>query len=152
MAIKNFKAPVYKEEKSNGDAILVSKYMTTQLITFRPNQTVLEVMELLIKNHISGGPVLDESKKLLGIISEGDCMKQIAESRYYNMPMNDILVEKHMVKNVDTITPNMSIFEVANLFYTSNRKRFPVLKDGELVGQISRRDILKAALALKDNW
>jgi CBS domain-containing protein len=152
MAIKNFKAPVHKEEKSNSDTILVSKYMTTQLITFRPDQTVLEVMELLIKNHISGGPVLNEKKELLGIISEGDCMKQIAESRYYNMPMNNILVEKHMIKNVDTITPNMTIFEVANLFYTSSRKRFPVLEDGELVGQISRRDILKAALALKENW
>ena len=124
--------------------------MTTKLITFKPDQSVLEVMELLIKNKISGGPVVNEKNELLGIISEGDCMKQIAESGYYNVPMNDVKVEDHMVKNVETITAGMSIFEVASLFYTSKRKRFPVLENGELVGQISRRDVLKAALGLKD--
>jgi CBS domain-containing protein len=107
-------------------------------------------MEILIKNRISGGPVVNEKKELLGIISEGDCMKQIADSRYYNIPMNDVLVEKHMVTDVDTIAPNTSIFEVASLFYKTQRKRFPVLENGTLVGQISRRDVLKAALALKD--
>ena len=150
MAIKNFKAPSKKPEKIDSDKILVSKYMTTRLITFSPDQPVLEVMEALIKNRISGGPVVNEKNELLGIISEGDCMKQIAESGYYNVHMNDIKVEKHMVTDVDTITPNMSIFEVASLFYNSKRKRFPVLDNGALVGQISRRDILKAALTLKD--
>jgi CBS domain-containing protein len=150
MAIKNFKAPTNKQEKDISDKILVSKYMTTKLITFGPKQSVLEVMELLIKNKISGGPVVNEKNELQGIISEGDCMKQIAESGYYNVPMNDVKVEDHMVRDVDTITPSMSIFEVASLFYKSKRKRFPVLENGELVGQISRRDILKAALALKD--
>lgn len=150
MAIKNFKSPTNKQEKINSDKILVSKYMTTKLITFKADQSVLEVMELLIKNKISGGPVVSEKNELLGIISEGDCMKQIAESGYYNVPMNDVKVEDHMVRDVDTVNSGMSIFEVASLFYNSKRKRFPVLDDGELVGQISRRDILKAALALKD--
>ncbi|MEI6866027.1 CBS domain-containing protein [Flavicella sp.] len=150
MAIKNFKAATIKQEKKVSDKILVSKYMTTKLITFKPEQSVLEVMELLIKNKISGGPVVNDKNELLGIISEGDCMKQIAESGYYNLPMNHVKVEDHMVKNVDTINTGMSIFEVASLFYTSKRKRFPVLENGALVGQISRRDILKAALALKD--
>ena len=150
MAIKNFKSPTNKQEKINSDKILVSKYMTTKLITFKADQSVLEVMELLIKNKISGGPVVSEKNELLGIISEGDCMKQIAESGYYNVPMNDVKVEDHMVRDVDTVNSGMSIFEVASLFYNSKRKRFPVLDNGELVGQISRRDILKAALALKD--
>jgi CBS domain-containing protein len=150
MAIKNFKAPEQKEKKFNADTILVSHYMTTRLITFRPEQTVLEVMEMLIQNKISGGPVVNEKKELLGIISEGDCMKQIADSRYYNIPMNDVLVAKHMVTDVDTIAPDTSIFEVASMFYKTQRKRFPVLENGTLVGQISRRDVLKAALALKD--
>jgi len=151
MAIKNFKAATKKQEKDYSDKILVSKYMTTKLITFRPDQFVLEVMELLIKNKISGGPVVNEKNELLGLISEGDCMKQIAESGYYNVPLNDRKVEDHMATDVDTISSGMSIFEVANLFYKSKRRRFPVLNNnGELVGQISRTDILKAALALKD--
>ena len=152
MAIKNFKAPVHKEEKSMPDVILVSKYMKTQLITFKPRQSVLEVMETLIKHRISGGPVIGENNQLLGMISEGDCMKKISESRYYNMPMNDVTVDKLMATDLETILSSMTIFEAASLFYKSNRRRFPVLKDGKLVGQISRRDILKAALSLKDNW
>ncbi len=150
MAIKNFKAPAQKEGKPNTKDILVSKYMTTALITFKPEQSVLEVMEILIKNKISGGPVVGENKELLGIISEGDCMKQVSESRYYNLPMNDFRVDKFMVTDVDTITPDMTIFDVASLFYSTNRKRFPVLLNGELVGQISRRDVLKAALTIND--
>jgi CBS domain-containing protein len=153
MAIKNFKAPIRKQPKSQADAILVSNYMTTKLITFRPDQPVLEVMELLIKNRISGGPVVNEKNQLLGIISEGDCMKQISESRYYDMPMHDETVDKYMAVQVDTIHPDTTIFELATRFYASKRKRYPVLsKTGELVGQISRRDVLKAALALKEGW
>ena len=70
MAIKNFKAPTTKEEKDYTDKIFVSKYMTTKLITFKADQSVLEVMELLIKNKISGGPVVNDNNQLLGIISE----------------------------------------------------------------------------------
>jgi CBS domain-containing protein len=153
MAIKNFKAPEFKGEKPKSDTILITRYMTTNLITFKPNQSLLEVIQLLITNKISGGPVVNEQNELLGIISEGDCMKQISESRYHNMPMHDVTVESNMVTDVQTISSNLTIFDVANLFYTSKRKRFPVLNDeGELVGQISRRDILKAALEIKDIW
>lgn len=153
MAIKNFKAPEFKGENTKADNILITKYMTTNLITFKPNQSLLEVIQLLITHKISGGPVVNDQNELLGIISEGDCMKQISESRYHNMPMHAVTVESHMVTDVETISSNLTIFDVANLFYTSKRKRFPVLNDeGELVGQISRRDILKAALEIKDIW
>ena len=84
MAIKNFKARKRQPEKLSGKPILVSDYMTKKLITFKPEQSVLDVMEILIKKRISGGPVVNNKGELLGIISEGDCMKQISESRYFN--------------------------------------------------------------------
>jgi len=128
--------------------IKVSDYMTTKLITFRPDQSVLEVMNSLIKNKISGGPVVNQKNELLGIISEGDCMKQISESRYYNMPMDNMLVEKHMVHEVETIDGNMNVFDAATKFIESKRRRFPIVENGKLVGQISQKDVLKAALQL----
>ena len=153
MAFKNFSAPKKQPKKSSGEPILVSDYMTTKLITFRPEQSVLEVMDLLIKNRISGGPVVNENNELMGIISEGDCIKQISESRYFNMPMTDTKVEKHMIKDVDTIDGNMNIFDAANKFLQSKRRRFPIVENGKLVGQISQKDILKAALNQKgNNW
>lgn len=139
------------ENKNDLKPNLVSNYMATNLITFSPKQSVLEVMQILITKRISGGPVVNEKKELLGVISEGDCMKQISESRYYNIPMADALVEKFMVTDIQTISGDISIFDVANMFYKSHRKRFPVLQDGKLIGQISRRDVLKAALEAEAN-
>jgi CBS domain-containing protein len=153
MPIKNFRAPQKKTDKQVTNPILVSDYMTTNLITFKPDQSVMEVMDSLIKNRISGGPVVNNNGELVGIISEGDCIKQISESRYFNMPMVETNVENHMVKDVDVIDGNMNIFDAATLFLQSKRRRFPIIENGKLVGQISQKDILKAALEQKgNNW
>ncbi|MBZ0327703.1 MAG: CBS domain-containing protein [Altibacter sp.] len=149
MGIKSFMGKRAKPTKGSNEHITVSDYMTRNLTTFRPNQSVMEVMNILIKRKISGGPVVNDKHELVGIISEGDCMKQISESRYYNHPMEDIKVEEHMIKNVDTIDGNMNVFDAANKFLESKHRRFPIVENGKLVGQISQRDVLKAALKLK---
>jgi len=150
MKFKNFRGQ-QEEKKQERKLVLVSDYMTKKLITFKPKQSVMEVMQTLIKNKISGGPVVNKKNELLGIISEGDCMKEISESRYYNIPLADAVVEKYMVIDVEIITDDISIFDAASKFFKSHRKRFPVIKDGKLIGQISRRDVLKAALEAEAN-
>ncbi len=153
MGIKSFQG-VRKVVKKQFDApILVTDYMTKKLVTFTPEQSILAVMELFTKYNISGGPVLDENGFLVGIISEADCMKQISESRYFNQPILDKSVEKFMTKNVETIPHDISIFDAAGVFHKGNRRRLPVMKDGLLIGQISRKDIVVAALKLSgQNW
>ena len=134
-------------------AVRVSDYMSRDLITFKPGDTIEDVIDKLITNKISGGPVVNDNFELIGIISEGDCLKQISDSRYYNMPMERHKVETRMIRDVETIDGNMNIFDAANKFLESKRRRFPIIKDGKLVGQISQKDILKAALTLKGhNW
>ncbi len=154
MGIKSFQGSRREQSQSTDDTpIQVKDYMTTNLITFKIEQSIEEVIEILIKNRISGGPVVNENNELIGIISEGDCIKQISESRYYNMPMDSHSLEKHMVKNVETISGNMNIFDAANKFLEAKRRRFPIVENGKLIGQISQKDILKAALQLKgQNW
>ncbi|HET8808880.1 MAG TPA: CBS domain-containing protein [Flavobacteriaceae bacterium] len=153
MGIKSYQGKRAEEIPSQGENITVEDYMTRDMITFRKEQSVLEVMETLIKHRVSGGPVVNENMELIGIISEGDCIKQISESRYYNMPMENISVEKYMVSNVETIPPEMNLFDAANKFLTIRKRRFPVCKDGKLVGLISQKDVLKAALKLTgNNW
>ncbi|MBM1105499.1 CBS domain-containing protein [Aurantibacter crassamenti] len=153
MGIKSFRG-ARKETKKEFDApIMVTDYMTKKLVSFRPEQSILEVMELFTKYNISGGPVLDDNGFLVGIISEADCMKQISESRYFNLPILEKSVETYMTKNVETIPHEMSIFDAAGVFHKNNRRRLPVMKDGLLVGQISRKDIVIAALRLTGhNW
>ena len=153
MGIKSFMGRRSQPKKDELKPALVSDYMTKKLITFRPDQPVSEVVESLIQNRISGGPVVNEKNELVGVISEGDCIKHISESRYYNMPLDKSTVDKHMVKNVDTIDGNLNIFEAADKFLKAKHRRFPIVVDGKLVGQISQKDILIAALEQKgENW
>lgn len=154
MGIKSFQGARKQQQKETECLpFRVCDFMSKELITFRPEQKVISVVELLIKHKISGGPVVNDRNELLGIISEGDCLKQISESRYYNMPMEDYTVEQRMIKNVDTIDGNMNVFDAANVFLESKHRRFPIIQDGKLVGQISQKDILKAALKMKgQNW
>ncbi len=155
MGIKSFQGRRVKvdHKKEYNAPILVADYMTRKLTTFSPDQSILEVMESFAKNHISGGPVLDDNGFLVGIISEADCMKQISESRYFNQPILDKSVERFMTKEVETIPHDMSIFDAACVFDKHNRRRLPVMENGILVGQISRKDIVIAALKLSGhNW
>ncbi|WP_375234597.1 CBS domain-containing protein [Winogradskyella sp.] len=153
MGIKSFQGARKQQGNPQDKLLKVKDYMTTSLITFSPSQKVHSVVEAIIKNKISGGPVVNEKNELVGIISEGDCLKQLSESRYYNMPLEEDLVEKRMIRDVETIDGNMDIFDAANKFLSSKRRRFPIVQNGKLVGQISQKDILKAALELKsENW
>ncbi len=155
MGIKSFQGRRAKEaSKKEYDApILVTDYMSKKLVTFRTDQSILEVMEAFANHRISGGPVLDDNGFLVGIISEADCMKQISESRYFNQPILNTNVENFMTKEVETIPHDMSIFDAAGVFHKNNRRRLPVMKDGLLIGQISRKDIVIAALKLSaNNW
>ncbi len=149
MGIKSFMGRRVKPAKGGSENITVSDYMSKNLTTFKPEQSVMEVMTTLIKNKISGGPVVNDKFELVGIISEGDCIKQISESRYYNQPMGDVKVEQHMATNVETIDGNMNVFDAANKFLESKHRRFPIVENGKLVGQISQKDVLIAALALR---
>lgn len=154
MGIKSFQGVRKEQNQEIGKELFkVSDYMTTDLITFKANQSVEEVIDTLIKYKISGGPVVNDNYELIGIISEGDCIKQISESRYHNMPLTDDSIEKYMAKDIETIDGNLNIFDAAKQFLDSKRRRFPIVREGKLVGQISQKDILKAAIKLKgQNW
>lgn len=155
MAIKSFQGRRAKDvnKKDYHAPILVEDHMSRKLVTFSPDQSILEVMESFAKNRISGGPVLDDSGFLVGIVSEADCMKQISESRYFNQPIGDRSVEDFMTKEVETIPHDTSIFDAAGIFHKSGRRRLPVMKEGLIIGQISRKDIVVAALKLSaENW
>jgi CBS domain-containing protein len=65
------------------------------------------------------------------------------------MPMEDTSVEKYMSKEVDVMSPDINLFDAAQLFLKSKRRRFPVVEDGKIIGIVSQKDILRTALMLK---
>jgi predicted transcriptional regulator len=149
MGIKSFQGKQVGEANVQAEKITVRDCMSQSMILFKKNQSIIEVVDMLIKFRISGGPVVDDQKRVIGIISEGDCVKQISESRYYNMPMEDTSVEKYMSKEVDVMSPDVNLFDAAQLFLKSKRRRFPVVEDGKIIGIVSQKDILRTALMLK---
>lgn len=153
MGIKSFQGKRAAPEKPESAPMLVRDFMTTSLITFREDENIMDAVEKLTQHKISGGCVVDDHNKLLGIISEGDCMKHISDSRYYNMPLDDTTVGKRMNCNVETIDGNMNVLDASKKFIEKKFRRFPIVEEGKLIGQISQSDVLRASIKLKaNNW
>ncbi|MDF2157452.1 CBS domain-containing protein [Algoriphagus sp. CAU 1675] len=136
-------------KKSPIQHILVEDYMSTNLITFHPEDSIEQVFEIFSKRKISGAPVVDESGALVGIISEVDCLKEIIKGKYTNTPKFPAKVKDHMSTDVLTMSPDLSLFDAAGQFLEFKIRRFPVLRNGKLVGQISLSDVIRAFPKLK---
>ena len=140
-----------KEKKSIVRPVTVEDYMTRRLVTFRPDQTMDQVLDLLLAKNISGGPVIDENNNLIGIISEGDCLKEVVKGKYNNVPTLSGYVRDYMATDVKSVSPELNIFELAQMFLNMRLRRFPVMKDGRLVGQISQKDVMRAMIKLHND-
>ncbi|MDA0193974.1 MAG: CBS domain-containing protein [Bacteroidetes bacterium] len=144
-------ATIQKVKDTNVQSIQVSGWMSTRLITFHPDQSIFEVIDKLLTHRISGGPVVDDSGNLVGVISEGDCLKELIRGKYNNTPNLSGKVSDHMATNVITIGPHVNIFEAAQKFLNLRLRRLPVIEYGKLIGQISQKDIMKAVQSMRSS-
>jgi CBS domain-containing protein len=122
-------------------SIKVRDYMTRHLVTFRPEMNLFTAINRLLEHRISGAPVVDEQGHLLGLLSEGDCLRGILSGAYYESVGGD--VSTYMTRDVEVVSPEAGIIELAERFL-QGRGRLPVVEDGCLIGQISRSDVLRA--------
>ncbi|EKF73066.1 hypothetical protein A11A3_15437 [Alcanivorax hongdengensis A-11-3] len=122
-------------------AIRVADYMSRRLITVSPDMSVHAAIRHLLDNRISGAPVVDDGR-LVGMFSESDCLKGALEAGYHDTNIGN--VSEYMSTDVQTVTADMSILDVAEIFLADHRRRLPVMEQGKLVGQISRHDLLRA--------
>ncbi|MEM5808029.1 MAG: CBS domain-containing protein [Candidatus Aenigmatarchaeota archaeon] len=149
-------------------------YMKTKVYKIRPTHSIFKAAEMLSKYHISGAPVV-RGEKVVGIITESDIIRfmKLDLSRTHSelagephtlsvillalikdhlnvkkhlKELSKIRVKDFMTKDVISISPEESIIEAANLLEKHNIDRLPVIKDGKLVGIISRCDLIKALL------
>lgn len=129
----------------------VEKYMVplSNIITFKPDQPIQDVISTIINKKIAGAPVLDDQQHLVGMISEKDCLRLIVDQAYHNMPAETRKVSDYMTAQVQTLSPKTNIVEAAMEFLNSPIRRFPVVENGMLIGQVSRRHILRAAQNIK---
>jgi len=125
----------------------VRDFMDKKFITLKPDTNVYEAMEILLDKKITGAAVVDNRHKLVGILSEKDCLRTLVHGVYSNLPGSK--VSDYMTKEVVTIHPDLDIFSAADLFMKKTFRRLLVIEDDQLVGQITRRDLLRAIPKIK---
>jgi CBS domain-containing protein len=116
--------------------------MARTLVTFKPETDVLDAVHTLVQHRIAGAPVVDDEGSLLGMLSEFDCMKVALNAGYHGIWGGP--VREFMSDGVETVDADMSIVDLAQVFIDKKFRRFPVVQGTRLVGQISRRDVLRA--------
>jgi CBS domain-containing protein len=124
--------------------------MTSSLVTLRPEMSLAEAAEILLHKAISGAPVVDPDGALVGMLSEFDCLRAVAAAEY-EMDSHDLgqTVADLMTRACHTTGPETDLFGLAHCFVERRVRRLPVVEEGRLLGQISRRDVLKAAVKLR---
>ncbi len=120
----------------------VKEYMSASVVTFSPTMDIHQAINQLIKKRISGAPVVNQTGDIVGMLTERDCMKIALTASYHGEAAGK--VSEYMEPVPKTIEADASIIEVALMFLEEGRRRYPVMHDNRLVGQISRHDVLKA--------
>ena len=132
---------IYSQQTS----ITAKEFMTSRLVTLSPEMDVLDGIRMLLKSRISGAPVVDRDGRFLGVFSEKCSMHVLLDAAYDQLPSNQ--VRAFMDTDAKTITPDTDLLTVAQVFLLTTYRRLPVLDDnGLLIGQVSRRDVLQAAM------
>ena len=120
--------------------------MASKLVTLRPDMDVFDAIDRLLKYKISGAPVVDADGNFIGVFSERCSISLLVAANYDGAPTNRI--EPFVDRDLVVVSPETDLLTIAERFLNSNQRRLPVLDNGRLVGQISRRDVLKAAHSL----
>jgi CBS domain-containing protein len=118
-------------------------YMLKHPIKVKPDDNVMEAVDLIVKNKISGLCVVDDMNQLVGVLSELDCLRAIL-SATYNEGSIGTVAEHMTTSDLITAAPNEDIVDVAQDMLHHNKRRRPVIIDGKLVGQITCRQLLTA--------
>lgn len=140
--------------------------MTKPVITVTPETPIVDAANTMLRNHVSGLPVVDAAGKLVGIVSEGDFLRrseigtQRHRSRWLSFILgpgtaaNDFVVEhgrkisEVMTEDPFTVTEDMPLADVVDLMEAKNIKRLPVMRGEKLVGILTRANVLQAVASL----
>lgn len=121
--------------------LLIRDCMATDLVTLSPHTDITLAAKILLDEKISGAPVLDSSGTLVGVLSKKDCLRAALNAAYFQDRGGP--VSNFMSTSVETLDADLDIVAAAEAFLKSIYRRFPVLENGRLVGQVSRYDLLK---------
>jgi len=126
--------------------ITVADYMSKRLVTLTKDNDVVDAVKKLLDHKITGAPVVDQAGRLLGMFSEKDVMNIVLEAAY-NQSMTG-KVGDYMTKETISVDAESSIVDLAEKFQQTSVRSFPVFQNHELVGIVSRTDVLRALASI----
>jgi CBS domain-containing protein len=132
-------------------SVSLDTYMVKHPVKIRDNAAILDAVDLLITNSVSGLCVMDENDQLVGVLSELDCLRAIIERVYDQGESDPGLVCEVMTSDVNANKPHDDIISVASSMLKNKQRRRPVLDGDELVGQVTCRQILGAIRSFADS-
>ena len=134
-----------QSDKQNAGAsnIHARDFMNRRIVTLSPRMDAVAAIEYLLKHRISGAPVVDEHGRYLGVFSESSALKFVISSSYDQLPSSDVSAFMNRGRG-RVVTEDTTLEEVRSLFRDDSYRRLPVLNGDIVVGQISRRDALRA--------
>ncbi|MEZ9056774.1 CBS domain-containing protein [Vibrio pelagius] len=124
------------------NSIKVKDYMTLQVVTFTPDMPLSLALDKVMRSHHMGGPVIDENERVIGFLSEQDLLEKLVKVSYFCQDTHT--VGDCMYKEVLSVSPDLSIIELADLMKVGKPKAYPVIDNDRLVGIITRTDVLRA--------
>ncbi len=127
--------------------ITIADYMSKHLVTLTEETSVLDAIQKLLNHKVTSAPVLNAQKRLVGMFSEKDTMQVVLECAY-NQSMSG-KVGEYMTTDIITVDADASIVDLASKFEASSVRSYPVYEDNQLVGLISRTDVLRALMSVK---
>lgn len=119
--------------------------MTKDVVGVKPDDPIYEAIETLAKYKVSGLPVVDDTNNLVGVLSEFDVLNLLTDA---NIDTSDT-VEKYMTKNVISFQEGDSVMDICDFLKNANKRRAPIVRDGKLIGIVSRHDIIKLILDIR---
>ena len=106
-----------------------------------------EAIRLLLGKGFSAAPVIDASGRLIGVLSEYDCVAVLAHAAADKWPLGN--VADRMTRDVESVSPSEDLFALSTRFCQGHHRRLFVVEDGQLVGVISRRNLVGALDSLE---
>lgn len=128
-------------------SLLVKDYMIGDHLAFRPDTNLLQAVHTLLERGLSGAPVVDENNHLVGFLSEKDCLKAALDASYFRR--DEGAVQDFMSRDVSSIAGDANLIDAIQMFVSKHYRCLPVVEGSRLVGQLSRRDLLKALEKLR---